>query len=178
MDCVYNCMAETGSVNWSAWIQTAIAAASVLVAAWVPTRIFRHDQQKAVIRERARARCAFALAMEPFNTQLLELFEIGVNLTGNNRDDELLQRALTATEISKEMRDALAVGHEFPSLSDSLVTFALRLSSARSSAVSTSNSAFAQWHEGNDPFGLAKTIEAAVEAGLALGKAVDEVLGS
>jgi len=116
--------------------------------------------------------------MEPFNTQLLELFEIGVHLTGNNRDDELLQRALTATEISKEMRDALAVGHEFPSLSDSLVNFALRLSSARSSAVSTSNSAFAQWQEGNDPFGLAKTIEAAVEAGLALGKAVDEVLGS
>lgn len=176
MDCIYNCAAETGSVNWSAWIQTVIAAASVLVAAWIPTRIFRHDQEKALMRERARARCAFALVMEPLNGQLLELFEISVDLMGADREDQLLQRALAATEVSKEIRDALAVGHEFPSLSDGLVKYALRLNDAQTSAASTSAYAFEQWSEGMDPYELIRKIEVAVEYGLTLATAVEAIL--
>lgn len=176
MSCICNCLAETSSVNWSTWIQTGIAATSVLVAAWIPTKVFRHEQQKALTRERARARCTFALSVELLDRQLLELFEIGFQIAISDRSEDILRKALSKTEVLKEIRDALSVGHEFPSLADALVLYALRLNDAHSQAQSTLKYGMTSWIEGKDPYELGKKIEAAVESGMSLSHSLSGIM--
>ncbi|MCJ8032951.1 hypothetical protein, partial [Staphylococcus aureus] len=112
MSCVYNCFADTGSTNWSAWLQTGIAAIAVIVAALVPTAIFRHEQRQSRDREHARAKCVFAISLDLLRTNVLELQVDTQLIQQGDRSEHFLDCLIQDTRVLPEVRDALGIGHE------------------------------------------------------------------
>lgn len=175
MDCIYNCGAGSAS-DLTSWLQAVGGMLSVLVAAAVPTGIYVAEQRKARTRERARAKCALASAVDLLNTQILTLFNLWIDIRGMEQTEALLEEALSNTRVLKEIRDALASGHEFPELADELVRFVMTLDSAHAMAEATKNNEMTKWLENHDPYHVAEWIDKAVADGTTLADSIRSLM--
>lgn len=176
MECLYNCSA--GGSDLTSWLQAIGGMLSVLVAAAVPTAIYVAEQRKSRGRERARAKCVLASAVDPLGHQLLALLNLWVEIRGADQTEHLLDEAIGETRVLKEIREALAVGHEFPTLANELVAFVMKLDSANAAAEATWNNAIDKWLDNKDPYELAEKIDGALAAGTELAGSIRTLMDS
>jgi len=158
------------------WVQAIGGILSVLVAAAVPTALYWRDQKSRRAREVARAKCAFARSLDLIQTQLLELFDTVCELRAGDRVPRVLDAARQSTEVLKEVRDALLVGHEFPDLADDLVKFVLLLDDANACVEGTQKNSLGQWFNGEDPYRIADKVDLALTAGQRLERRIHALL--
>lgn len=176
MSCVYNCFADTGGTNWSGWLQTGIAAIAVIVAALVPTAIFRHERRRSTAREHARAKCVFAISLDLIRTNVLELQVDTQLIQQGDRSEHFLDCLIQDTRVLPEVRDALGIGHEFPKLADQLVAYVLKLDDANACSIATKNNAARKWLDGDDPYDLRVKFNLAADAGVALTTSIQAIM--
>lgn len=64
MECIYNCVAQAGGIDWPAWVQAVGSVLGIAVAIAVPTVLSTRDHRSRQRLEEAKAR-TFALHMLP-----------------------------------------------------------------------------------------------------------------